>query len=570
MSRIGYVFLLCAMAMVALVGCSGDDSSPTAVGMNFSSYQGKAIGPSEIVFCIDVSDSLTQDELAANLDALSAALANGDLLPADGSVAVAALVYGDTTAAALAALTAVTPENLTNVILPAIAGLKTDRLVGTAGADLTGALDTAAGLLAPRNVNDQHVLILGSGFADDTAAAAAACGSLAAAGVMASAVAAGGDETSAADLAGCAAAGGGYFADGAADLQLAIDHALAYMLQVGLTVTPAGVELARGQEHTVTGVLSRGGAFLAAPIQGADVTFAIIDGPNQAEAVAVATDTLGTATFTYTGDGGAGLDRIVVSAVHPGTGEALSDTVTAAWLNAAPTCDAGGPYTATATGDTAMVTLDASASADADGDTLTYLWAIAFEGASLDDPTAATPVLTLTGDGLCVDTLLVDLTVSDGIDTSTCQAQVVLDDVRAPLVEVRDEPISLWSPNHKYHAITPEMVFTRVEDACGNVVDLSQIVVTGVTSDEPEDHNGDGKTMDDIMIHCPATVSLRAERMGGGDGRVYTISYRVTGENGAQTDVDFQVVVPHDSSGRAAVDSGEAGYGVVAGCGEED
>ena len=105
-----------------------------------------------------------------------------------------------------------------------------------------------------------------------------------------------------------------------------------------------------------------------------------------------------------------------------------------------------------------MVTLDGTGSSDADGDTLTYEWSLDFEGGSLDDPASASPVLTLTGSALCADTLMVDLMVRDASDSSMCQAVITLNDQRAPSIEVREEAITLWPPNHKYHTITPDMV----------------------------------------------------------------------------------------------------------------
>ena len=91
-----------------------------------------------------------------------------------------------------------------------------------------------------------------------------------------------------------------------------------------------------------------------------------------------------------------------------------------------------------------------------------------------------------------------------------------------------------------------------------------------VRSDEPEDHNGDGRTMNDIVINCDGSVMVRAERMGGGDGRVYEITYRVTGENESFTDVSAFVHVPHDASGRMVGDDGDAGYTVEADCGDDE
>jgi len=193
-----------------------------------------------------------------------------------------------------------------------------------------------------------------------------------------------------------------------------------------------------------------------------------------------------------------------------------------------------------------------------------------FEGGSLDDPTAIMPVLTLTGAALCSDSLMVNLMVSDSFDSSSCMATVQLDDVRPPMVEVSDEPVEIWPPNHKYVSLTPDMFLTMAEDACGNPIDLDSVEVVQVRSDEPEDHKGDGRTIEDIVIDCDGGLMVRAERMGGGNGRVYAITYRVTGENGEFTDTEVMAVVPHDNGGGMVGDDGNAGYTLTPDCAEAD
>lgn len=571
MSRFSSVFLLLGLVLVAVIGCSSDqETSPVAVKMDFGSGIFKSMGPSEIVLCLDVSDSVSADELADVVASVTACLGNPDLIPQDGMIAVGALVYGDTTAAILQGLVPVTADNLTNVINPALEGLLTDRVVPTTGVDLAGALSGALDILAAKAVKDQHLLLVGSGEADDAMAIAEACAQVQAAGVMNSALLYRENPTHHTLLQGCVEATGGYFQKVMENLEGACAMALKYMLVVEMTVSPDNVELAQGEDHTVTANIFRGEDSEAYPVVGHDVGFQIIEGPNAAEAVTIATDTLGTAAFAYNGAGGSGTDVIAVSSVHPGTGEAFADTVTVDWLNTAPTCDAGGPYAVTIDADTMTVTLDGTGSADADGDSLTFEWSFAFEGGSLDDAASANPILTLTGDALCADTLMVDLMVRDAVDSSMCQAVITLDDQRAPIIEVRSDPVSLWPPNHKYHTITPEMVFESAEDACGNPIDLTGVEVVSVSSDEPEDHKGDGKTMDDIVVDCPNSVMLRAERMGGGEGRVYTIHYRLAGENDVATDVEFKVIVPHDQSGKMVVAREGMGYTVTPDCGDDD
>ncbi len=571
MSRFGYVFLLLGIILLGVVGCSTEDSStPVSLKMNFSSSLTKAIGPSEIVLCLDVSDSVSNEELTDVLNSVGACINNPELIPQDGMVALGALVYGDTIGMVLDGLVPVTPENLQNIINPALTALLTDRLVPTNGVDLAGALYGALAVMSAKTTQDQHILLVGTGEADDAIAISEACAAVQAAGVMNSALLHGDSPTHHTLLEGCVDATGGYFQLANENLEGACTIALKYMLVVEMFVKPESAELMQGKEHNVTATIFRGEDAAEFPVVGHDVSYTISEGPNTAGAVVVATDSTGVATFTYTGDGGSGTDTIAVSSLHPGTGAAMIDTVTVTWLNTPPTCDAGGPYLVTVDADTMMIQLDGSGSADADGDTLTYMWSVAFEGGTLDDATAVNPMLTLTGNALCADSLMVDLMVKDSSDSSMCQAVVTLDDMRAPIIEVRDEPIALWPPNHKYHTITPEMVFESAEDACGNPIDLSDVQVVSVSSDEPEDHKGDGKTMDDIVIDCPNQVMLRAERMGGGQGRVYTINYRITGENDVDTDVEFKVVVPHDSSGREVVEREGMGYTVTPDCGDDD
>jgi hypothetical protein len=75
--------------------------------------------------------------------------------------------------------------------------------------------------------------------------------------------------------------------------------------------------------------------------------------------------------------------------------------------------------------------------------------------------------------------------------------------------------------------------------------------------------------VDDILVMCPNTVKLRHERMGGGDGRVYSITYRVAADNGITADATVYAYVPHDDTDYSAGDDG-AGYTVVPECGDED
>lgn len=571
MNRVRLLLISAALAIVLIAGCSQEDLFSPSSGTDRSNMPMSApfstIGPSEIVICIDVSDSISAGELTAMVNALDGSLSNSSLIPQNGQVAVSALVYGDTTALVFGP-TPVTSINLADSLLPALQNLLNDRLVGGNGADLSGGLKYSGSILDVAPVSDKHILVMGSGAADDPAAVETVCQELKLAGIMVSTVGVAPDAAGTSLLKSCALLTGGFFGEGDTGLDAICDEAFAYMLQVDIDLEPETAELLRGNDHTVTAKVFRAGNSDKYPVAALEVTIEVVSGPNLSEMITAPTDSSGVVTFMYNGDGGPGIDTIVSSALHPGTGTAMSDTVTVTWLNTPPSCDAGGPYDVTVDSDTAMVTLDATGSSDADGDTLAFFWSADCTEVEFDDVFSATPVVMITGDCLCVDSFTVTVMVSDGYDSTTCTSVVIIDDQRPPILVERDEPILLWPPNHKYHVFTPEMLLESAEDACGNPIELSSAVIIEVSSDEPEDHKGDGKTIDDIIVHCPNLVKLRSERKGDSNGRVYTIILQITAENGVSAEAMAKVVVPHDVSDPHAIEDEQGGYVVIPECGD--
>jgi hypothetical protein len=74
--------------------------------------------------------------------------------------------------------------------------------------------------------------------------------------------------------------------------------------------------------------------------------------------------------------------------------------------------------------------------------------------------------------------------------------------------------------------------------------------LVAITSDEPDNGKGDGNTAGDIVGAAigedDREFQLRAERSGGGDGRVYAITYEARDASGNTTRRTATVTVPHD------------------------
>jgi Ca-activated chloride channel family protein len=178
---------------------------------------------------------------------------------------------------------------------------------------------------------------------------------------------------------------------------------------------------------------------------------------------------------------------------------------------------------------------------------------------------------TITSDELAIyplGTTTVTFTATDNAGNSaTCTTTVTVEDTTPPVITASGEQIVLWPPNHKYRTVEISDCVISVTDICDTGVDINDVVITSVSSDEPEDAQGkgDGTTVDDIVIVDSQTVELRAERQGGGNGRVYTINFGVTDASGNTETGSCTVWVLHDQeSDSTAIDDGaDAGYTVT-------
>jgi hypothetical protein len=174
-------------------------------------------------------------------------------------------------------------------------------------------------------------------------------------------------------------------------------------------------------------------------------------------------------------------------------------------------------------------------------------------------PTAGT----LVGSG--PHTITVTATDTAGNHTDKTVTFTVIDNT-PPTITLNGNAITLWSPNHAYTNVQVSDLVAGASDNCDAGVNLSSVYISRVTSDEPEDGSGDGTTFDDMLIaaNCKS-VQLRAERSGNGNGRVYTITFKVTDASGNVSTAKAKVTVPNSQKGTAAVDDGPL-YTVLSGC----
>jgi hypothetical protein len=109
-------------------------------------------------------------------------------------------------------------------------------------------------------------------------------------------------------------------------------------------------------------------------------------------------------------------------------------------------------------------------------------------------------------------------------------------------------PGELWPPNHSLVPIE----ISGIVDPDGDPVTLT---VTTVFQDEPIEGHGDGSTCADAIGTGTGLASLRAERSGQGDGRVYHVRFVADDGRGGQCNAEVTVCVPHDQNA-ACVDQG--------------
>ncbi|MDQ6609429.1 MAG: family 10 glycosylhydrolase [Bacteroidota bacterium] len=122
----------------------------------------------------------------------------------------------------------------------------------------------------------------------------------------------------------------------------------------------------------------------------------------------------------------------------------------------------------------------------------------------------------------------------------SCTQTITVEDKEKPLItNAYANPSVLWPPNHKMKTV---QVFYKVSDNCGPVATALSITSNEDGLMNPKNGEPDYQVLDNH------TVKLRAERLGSGNGRIYTITITATDASGNVSTETVTVLVPHDHS----------------------
>ena len=150
-----------------------------------------------------------------------------------------------------------------------------------------------------------------------------------------------------------------------------------------------------------------------------------------------------------------------------------------------------------------------------------------------------------TGTSSRTATIRITATGATGSPKSVTVTQAPTPDVTKPIISPVADTTILWPSNHKMVNVT---IKANASDNSGLPVTL----IANVSSNEPVISKEDGDLSPDwtqpVIKQATGviTLQLRAERLGNGNGRVYSISITATDQSGNSSVAVVKVLVPHD------------------------
>ena len=192
-----------------------------------------------------------------------------------------------------------------------------------------------------------------------------------------------------------------------------------------------------------------------------------------------------------------------------------------------------------------------------------YAWTLDGSPFNGNSPSITVPTGSLSAGN---HTVTVTTTGACGSETQTAILTV---NNGTPVITLSSTSATMWPPNHQYQTFNVTDFVASASSSCDSSVDINDVVIQKVSSDEPEENpaGADGNTLNDILIaaNCKS-VQLRRERDGNLNGRVYTITFKVSDSFGNSTTATVKVSVPVNNGGTAVDNGAAAGYTVNSLC----
>ncbi|WP_347269377.1 carbohydrate binding domain-containing protein [Bacillus sp. TL12] len=133
--------------------------------------------------------------------------------------------------------------------------------------------------------------------------------------------------------------------------------------------------------------------------------------------------------------------------------------------------------------------------------------------------------------------------VDNAGNTEQFHTKTIKLDKTAPVLNISLDKTTIWPPNHKMVPITATI--NASDDTSG----INSVVLTSITSNETlQSDDIQNANYNKPISGSTDSFELRADRLGSGNGRIYTVTYTAMDNTGNVTTKTVTVTVPHDQS----------------------
>ncbi|WP_179883674.1 OmpL47-type beta-barrel domain-containing protein [Bacillus cereus] len=133
--------------------------------------------------------------------------------------------------------------------------------------------------------------------------------------------------------------------------------------------------------------------------------------------------------------------------------------------------------------------------------------------------------------------------VDNAGNTEQFNTKTIKLDKTAPALNISLDKTTIWPPNHKMVPITATI------NASHGASGINSVVLTSITSNETlQSDDIQNANYNKPISGSTDSFSLRADRLGSGNGRIYTVTYTAKDNTGNVTTKTVTVTVPHDQS----------------------